>query len=46
MGLSIAPRLGMTGVLKGLSKQVAKHGVTINQLLPERFDTDRQEQMA
>ena len=46
MSLSHGPRLGLTGVLKGLSKQAAKHDVTINQLLPERFDTARQEQMA
>jgi 3-oxoacyl-[acyl-carrier protein] reductase len=46
MSLSHGPRLGLTGVLKGLSKDVARHGVTINQLLPERFDTGRQQQMA
>ena len=33
-------------VLKGLSKTTAQHNVTINTLLPERFDTGRQEQMA
>ncbi len=46
MSLSHGPRLGLTGVLKGLSKDVVRHNVTINQLLPERFDTGRQEQMA
>jgi len=46
MSLSHGSRLGLTGVLKGLSKDVAKHNVTINQILPERFDTARQEQMA
>ncbi len=46
MGLSQGPRLGLIGVLKGLSKTVAKNNVTINQILPERFDTERQEQMA
>lgn len=46
MSLSHGPRLGLTGVLKGLSKEVAPHNVTINQLLPERFDTGRQQQMA
>lgn len=46
MSLSHGPRLGLTGVLKGLSKDVAKYDVTINQLLPERFDTGRQRQMA
>lgn len=46
MSLSHGSRLGLTGVLKGLSKDLARHNVTINQLLPERFDTARQEQMA
>jgi 3-oxoacyl-[acyl-carrier protein] reductase len=46
MSLSHGPRLGLTGVLKGLSKDVASHNVTVNQLLPERFDTGRQQQMA
>lgn len=46
MTLSHGPRLGLTGVLKGLSKDAVRHNVTINQLLPERFDTGRQEQMA
>ena len=46
MSLSHGTRLGLTGVLKGISKDVARHNVTINQILPERFDTARQEQMA
>lgn len=46
MSLSVGTRLALTGVLKGLARDVARHGVTINQLLPERFDTERQEQMA
>jgi 3-oxoacyl-[acyl-carrier protein] reductase len=46
MSLSHGPRLGLTGVLKGLSKAAVAHNVTINTLLPERFDTGRQEQMA
>ncbi len=46
MSLSHGPRLGLTGVLKGLSKTAIKHNVTINTMLPERFDTGRQEQMA
>jgi len=46
MGLSYGPRLGLTGVLKGVSKTAAKHNVTLNTMLPERFDTDRQEYMA
>jgi len=46
MGLSTASRAGLTALCKGLSKEVAAHNVTINNLLPERFDTDRQQQMA
>jgi len=46
MGLSAGTRLGLTGILKGLSREVVAHNVTVNQLLPERFDTARQQQMA
>lgn len=46
MGLSHGTRLGLAGILKGLSKEVVAHNVTVNQLLPERFDTGRQRQMA
>ena len=46
MSLSHGTRLGLAGILKGLSKDVVPHNVTVNQLLPERFDTGRQEQMA
>jgi 3-oxoacyl-[acyl-carrier protein] reductase len=46
MSLSNGPRLGLAGVLKGLSKEVVADNVTINLLLPERFDTGRQRQMA
>lgn len=46
MTMSAGPRLGLTGVLKGLSKSAVEHNVTINTLLPERFDTGRQQQMA
>lgn len=46
MGLSHGTRLGLAGILKGLSKDVVAHNVTVNQLLPERFDTGRQQQMA
>ena len=46
MSLSNGPRLGLTGLLKGLSRDVVKYNVTVNQLLPERFDTGRQQQMA
>lgn len=46
MTLSAGARAGLTAALKGLSLDVARHNVTINNLLPERFDTARQEQMA
>jgi 3-oxoacyl-[acyl-carrier protein] reductase len=46
MGLSSGARAGLTAVLKGLSLDAARDNVTINNLLPERFDTDRQVQMA
>lgn len=46
MGLSSGARAGMTAVMKGLSLEVARDNVTINNLLPERFDTDRQLFMA
>ncbi|MEM9465161.1 MAG: SDR family oxidoreductase [Actinomycetota bacterium] len=46
MSLSHGTRLGLAGILKGLSKDVVPHNVTVNQLLPERFDTGRQQQMA
>ncbi len=46
MGLSTGARVGLTAVAKALSGEVAAANVTINNLLPERFDTDRQKQMA
>jgi 3-oxoacyl-[acyl-carrier protein] reductase len=46
MGLSTGARTGLTSVAKSLSKDVAHANVTINNLLPERFDTERQQQMA
>ena len=46
MTLSAGARAGLTAVMKGLSIEVARYNVTINNLLPERFDTDRQVQMA
>ena len=32
----------MTAVLKGLALELAQFNITINNLLPERFNTDRQ----
>lgn len=46
MALSSGPRAGLTAALKGLTFEVAPDNVTINNLLPERFDTDRQIFMA
>ena len=46
MALSAGPRAGLTAVMKAISLEVARHNVTINNLLPERFDTDRQVYMA
>ena len=41
LGLSNGARTGLTGFIAGLSRQVAHKGVTINNLLPGRFLTDR-----
>lgn len=46
MGLSAGARAGLTSACKALSQQVAWANVTINNLLPERIDTDRQAMMA
>ncbi len=46
MALSTAARAGLTAFSKSLSLEVAADNVVINNLLPERFDTDRQKQMA
>jgi len=46
MTVSAGARAGLTAAMKGLSLEVARDNVTINNLLPERFDTDRQHQMA
>lgn len=41
LGLSNAARAGLTGFVAGTSRQVARHGVTINNLLPGSHATDR-----
>ncbi|GAB0113324.1 SDR family oxidoreductase [Acidisoma sp. C75] len=41
LGLSNGARAGLTGFVAGLARQVAKHNVTINNLLPGPFRTDR-----
>ncbi|HTW27077.1 MAG TPA: SDR family oxidoreductase [Acetobacteraceae bacterium] len=41
LGLSNGARTGLTGFVAGLARQVARHNVTINNLLPGPFLTDR-----
>lgn len=41
LGLSNSARAGLTGYVAGTSRQVAEHGVTINNLMPGIHDTDR-----
>ena len=41
LGLSNGARAGLTGFVAGLARQVVRHNVTINGLLPGPFDTDR-----
>ena len=46
MALSTAARTGLTAVSKALAREAVVDNVTINNLLPERFDTPRQAFMA
>ena len=41
LGLSNGARSGLTGFVAGLVRDVARHNVTINNILPGAFDTDR-----
>ena len=41
LGMSNGARAGLTGFVGGLARQVARHNVTINNLLPGPFLTDR-----
>jgi len=41
LGLSNGARSGLTGFVAGLSRKTVRRGVTINNLLPGPFDTDR-----
>ncbi|HUE89404.1 MAG TPA: SDR family oxidoreductase, partial [Vicinamibacterales bacterium] len=41
LGLSNGARTGLTGFVAGLSRTTVQHNVTINNLLPGPFDTDR-----
>ena len=46
LALSNGARSGLTGFVAGVSRAIVQHNVTINNMLPERFDTPRQQQMA
>lgn len=41
LGLSNGARSGLTGFVGGLAREVARHNVTVNNMLPGQFDTDR-----
>jgi 3-oxoacyl-[acyl-carrier protein] reductase len=41
LGLSNGARSGLTGFVAGLARKLVEHNVTINNLLPGQFDTDR-----
>ncbi|MSP67470.1 MAG: SDR family oxidoreductase [Alphaproteobacteria bacterium] len=41
LGLSNGARAGLTGFVAGLARKTVRHNVTINNLLPGPFDTDR-----
>jgi 3-oxoacyl-[acyl-carrier protein] reductase len=41
LGLSNGARSGLTGFVAGLARQTVRHNVTINNLLPGVFNTDR-----
>ncbi|WP_166867780.1 MULTISPECIES: SDR family oxidoreductase [unclassified Salinibacterium] len=46
MGLSASARAALTAMSKAISRDAAADGVTINNLLPERIDSPRQQFMA
>jgi len=41
LGLSNGARAGLTGFVAGLARKTVRHNVTVNNLLPGFFDTDR-----
>ncbi|MEL6961951.1 MAG: SDR family oxidoreductase [Pseudomonadota bacterium] len=41
LGLSNGARAGLTGFVAGIARETVAHNVTINSILPGRFDTDR-----
>lgn len=45
LGISAAARAALTASSKAISRDVARDGVTVNNLLPERFDTERAAEM-
>lgn len=46
LGLSNGARTGLTGFIAGLAREVARDGVTINNLLPGNFETGRLRSLA
>lgn len=46
MGLSTAPRAALTALTRAIARDAIADNVTLNNLLPERFDTPRQAFMA
>ena len=46
MGLSTAARTALMGISKSVARDVIVDNVTINNMMPERIDTDRQRFMA
>ena len=41
LGLSNGARSGLTGFVAGIARRMVRHNVTINNLLPGQFATDR-----
>jgi 3-oxoacyl-[acyl-carrier protein] reductase len=41
LGLSVAARIGLTGFVKSIAPKYVAANVTLNNLLPEQFETDR-----
>jgi 3-oxoacyl-[acyl-carrier protein] reductase len=41
LGLSNGARTGLTGFVAGIARKTVRHNVTINNLLPGPFETDR-----
>lgn len=45
LGLSTTARLGLTGYVSGVSREVARYNVTVNNLMPGYFSTGRLEKV-